>query len=268
MTNNNSQPLDLLTVIAIALVAYAVANFLHEGLGHGGACIAVGGTPQVLSSVHFDCELADSASTQRRILAAGGTVINLLVGTIALMLLRKISATKKPHAYYFVWLFAALNLLMGAGYFLFSGIGDIGDWSVVADGMWAPQVWRPVFAVFGFAFYFLLARRLARALRPLVGNDQNSLRRARQFAIPAYVAGGLLYCISGLFNPLGPVLIAISAAAASFGGASGLLWLTELLRHFKGDGDAAAFERRPDWIGAGALAAVLFVLLLGPGIQF
>jgi len=262
------QPLDLLTVIAIALVAYAIANFLHEGVGHGGACLAVGGTPQVLSSVHFECDLDASATTQRRILAAGGTMVNLIVGAFSLLVLKGIPAAQKPHSYYFFWLFATLNLLMGAGYFMFSGVGNIGDWSVFAKGLWSPLVWRPAFAVFGIVFYFLLARRLARALRPLIGDNEHSSRRARQFTLPAYFAGGLLYCISGLFNPLGPYIIAISAAAASFGGASGLLWLTALLRHFRGEGDAAALARRYDWIGAGIVLAIIFVLLLGPGIHF
>ena len=46
---------DLLTVTAIALVAYAVSNVLHEAVGHGGACVALGGKPMVLSSLHFEC---------------------------------------------------------------------------------------------------------------------------------------------------------------------------------------------------------------------
>ena len=45
---------DLLTVTAIALVAYAASNVLHEAVGHGGACVALGGKPLALSSVHFE----------------------------------------------------------------------------------------------------------------------------------------------------------------------------------------------------------------------
>src|ERR1039457_4520980 len=46
---------DLPTVTAIALVAYAASNVLHEAVGHGGTCLALGGRPLVLSSVHFEC---------------------------------------------------------------------------------------------------------------------------------------------------------------------------------------------------------------------
>ena len=45
---------DLLTLVAVAIVAYAVANVIHEGLGHAGTCVLVGGRLTVLSSMHFD----------------------------------------------------------------------------------------------------------------------------------------------------------------------------------------------------------------------
>src|SRR5260370_42260424 len=85
-------------------------------------------------------------------------------------------------------------------------------------------------AVLGGAVYFLLARQSGQWLGALVGSDDLSMRRSRLLSVPAYVAGGLLFCLSGLFNPVGPVLIAISAAAASFGGAPGLLWLLQFTR--------------------------------------
>jgi hypothetical protein len=61
----------------------------------------------------------------------------------------------------------------------------------------------------------------------------------------------------------------ISAAAASFGGASGLLWLTEFLRrreHSAAPG--AALDRSSVWIVAGCLVSLIFVAILGPGIHF
>lgn len=48
--NRTAASQDLLTIAAVAVVVYAVSSVIHEGLGHGGACIAVGGTPQPVSS--------------------------------------------------------------------------------------------------------------------------------------------------------------------------------------------------------------------------
>jgi len=68
---------DLLTIAAIAIVATVIADFIHEGLGHGGMCVATGGRPLVLSTVHFEC------SADTRLVAAGGTLANLIFGTLS-----------------------------------------------------------------------------------------------------------------------------------------------------------------------------------------
>jgi hypothetical protein len=260
---------DLPTVTAIALVAYAASNVLHEAVGHGGACLALGGKPLVLSSVHFECGEQGISALALRGVAAGGTIANFIVGALALLVFKRANPLHKPHAAYFLWLFTALNLLSGAGYFLFSGVGGIGDWADVALGTMPPLVWRPAMSVFGGAIYFLLARQSARWLRSLVGSGELSMSRSKLLTVPAYVAGGLLYCLAGLFNPVGPVLIAISAAASSFGGASGLLWLTQFLpRGEHSAAPAAELDRSYVWIVVGCVVSLIFVAILGPSIHF
>jgi hypothetical protein len=259
---------DLLTVIAIALVAYAVSNVLHEAVGHGGACVALGGKPIALSSVHFDCGEEAISMLARRGVAAAGTIVNFIAGAIGLVFFKATNPVRKPHIAYFLWLFTTLNLLMGAGYFLFSGVGNIGDWAAVASGTVSPRIWRPAMAVFGGALYFLFARRSGQWLGALVGSDDRSMKRSKLLSVPAYIAGGLLFCLSGLFNPVGPVLIAISAAAASFGGASGLLWLTRFTRGSKRSAEPAELERSYAWIIAGGIVSLIFVAILGPSIHF
>src|SRR5262249_5277059 len=141
--------------------------------------------------------------------AAAGTVVNFIAGALALAAFKSTDPVRKPPTAYFLWLFTTFNLLMGAGYFLFSGVGNIGDWASVAGGTVSPLVWRPALAVFGAGLYFLLLRRSASWLRSLVGGDELSMTRSKRLTLPAYFAGGLLFCVSGLFNPVGPILIAI-----------------------------------------------------------
>ena len=259
---------DLITVTAIALVAYAASNILHEAVGHGGACVIIGGKPNVLSAVHFDCGEEAISALARRVVAAAGTIANFIAAAIGLVALTAANPVRKPHLFYFLWLFTTLNLLMGAGYFLFSGVGNIGDWADVARGTVSPVIWRPAMAMWGGALYFLFARRSGLWLGALVGSDDLSMTRSRLLSVPAYVAGGLLFCLAGLFNPVGPVLIAISAAAASFGGASGLLWLTQCTRDSSRSAEPAELERSYAWIVAGCIASGVFVGILGPGIHF
>ena len=94
------------------------------------------------------------------------------------------------------------------------------------------------------------------------------MKRGKALTIPAYFAGGLLFCLSGLFNPVGPILIAISAAAASFGGASGLLWLTQFLRGDEPAREPARLNRSYGWIVCGTVVSLIFIFVLGRGVHF
>jgi hypothetical protein len=44
---------DRLTIIALAVIAYALATIVHEGVGHGGACVLSGGKPKLMTSMQF-----------------------------------------------------------------------------------------------------------------------------------------------------------------------------------------------------------------------
>ena len=75
-------------------------------------------------------------------------------------------------------------------------------------------------------------------------------------------------CGAGALNPVGPLLILVSAAASSFGGHSGLAWMWTLLQ---GRGVPSSelqlpeIERSRGWMVAAAILAVAFVGGLGPG---
>ena len=70
--------IDLPTLIAIALVAYAITNVSHEGLGHGGACALVGGKPAGINAVYFDCDESMLGPAAIKWISAAGTVVNLV----------------------------------------------------------------------------------------------------------------------------------------------------------------------------------------------
>jgi hypothetical protein len=261
---------DLLTVAAVGLVAYALANLLHEGLGHGGACLLVGGKPLVLSSLHFDGDTKGLPRGANRFIAAGGTLVNLLAGGIALVALSR-SLTLPAQVRYFFWLLAFVNLFQGTGYFLFSGVGGIGDWASVIAGWPMPWLWRLVMAVTGGLAYFVIMLFAMRRLAPFVGDPRpGRYRRAVALSIVPYLTGSALFIISGLFNPVGLMLVLVSAVAASLGGTCGFLWGPQ----FYLDPDFAPTSGEPipiarswGWIATAAIVAMVFVSVLGPGIH-
>jgi len=257
--------LDLWTIAAIAISATVIANFIHEGLGHGGLCVATGGQPLVLSTVHFQC----SANT--RLVAAGGTLANLIFGAAFWGTAR---AVKRAALWrYFFWLLMTLNLFDAGGYFLFSGIGNFGDWAAVVAGWQPPWAWRAGLVALGTVTYFLLFVPLCvRELGPFLGKDAEiRVRRARQLTVVPYLTSGVLSCAAGALNPVGPLLILLSAAAASFGGHSGLAWMWTLLRGRRipsSELQMPEIERNRAWMIAAAVLAIVFIALLGPGVKF
>ena len=256
---------DLLTIAAIAIVATVIADFIHEGLGHGGMCVATGGQPLVLSTVHFEC------SADTRLVAAGGTLANLIFGALSWVAMRAIKHFA-PWRYFF-WLLMTLNLFGVGGYFLFSGIGNIGDWAAVVAGWQPAWVWRMGLTALGIVTYFFLFVPLSlRDLRPFLGKDAKiRVQRARQLTLVPYLTGGVLSCAAGALNPVGPLLILVSAAASSFGGNSGMAWMWSLLygpRIPSSEFQMPEIERSLGWIIAAALLAIGFVMGLGPGVKF
>lgn len=256
---------DTLTVAAVGVVAYALATILHEGVGHGGACVLSGGQPLVVSTVLMDC------SVETRLIAAGGTLANFAAAALFFALSR--FARRFPTVHFFCWLFMTINLLMGAGYLLFSGTGGFGDWAAVIKGLGPEWLLRVVLALVGALGYIAATRFCLSELRPLIGSDKEKrVTRARRLMRVPYFAGGALACIAGMFNPAGWYLVALSAAASTFGGTSALAWSHKWLRNTRSiplgsEPEPQAIERSWLWLISASVLAFVFVAFIGPGVR-
>ena len=263
-------PSDWLTVASVAVLAYAAANLLHEGVGHGGACVLVGGAPELLTSVSFECGTDGLPPAAARLVAASGTVVNLIAGAVAVLAYRR-SAARGPALRFFLWLFGTINFLTGFGYFLFSGIGRIGDWAEVMAPVHPEWVWRVALAAGGFALYWIATQRAFASLARFIGGrPSDRFTDGKRMALLSYASGAVLYCLAGALNPNGPRLLLISAAAASLGGTSGLWWGTNFLRGKAAeeiDDAPTRIARDGRLVAAAGAVAFVFVCLLGPGIS-
>jgi len=262
---STSAPLpDFLTVAAIGLTVAVCGAIIHEAIGHGGACLLSGGRPLAVSSVMFEC------AGEGRFVQAGGTIANLLAGIIFWLAMR--CAKRSTLWRYFFWLSMTINFYVAGGYFLFSGVANIGDWAAFIQGLSPSWLWHAGLTILGVLSYSFFMWISLREMQPLLGRDRaERLRRARRLTLVPYFADGILSCVAGLFNPVGMVLVAISAAAASFGGASGLAWMDEWL---KGplipisEFQMPPFQRSRAWIVAAGVLAVAFIVIFGPGLKF
>ena len=96
------------------------------------------------------------------------------------------------------------------------------------------------------------------------------VRRARQLTLVPYLTSGILSCAAGALNPVGPVLILISAGASSFGEHSGLAWMASLLyspRISSTQLHMSEIKRAWGWVIAAVVLAIVFAGP-GPGVKF
>jgi hypothetical protein len=258
---------DALTLAAVGVIAYVLSTLIHEAVGHGGACLLSGKTVIVISTVHMQC------SVDSRLVQAGGTLANFAAAALFFALQRSASRSA-PVLRFFYWLSMTINLLMATGYFLFSGIGAFGDWADFIAGLGPQRALRIALTVLGGLGYLLSAWLALLAMRPLIGSDpvQRIVRTRRLTHIP-YVVGGALACIAASRNPAGWYLIALSAAASTFGGTSALLWMHHWLRDQKrfplgSELEPVPIARSWPWITAAVAFALVFIVVIGPGVRF
>ncbi len=266
---NIHNPSDRLTIIAIAIIAYALTSILHEALGHGSAAILLGFRPTILSSLALDFNNSNISAWQTRVIAAAGTVLNLFAGLIAFLILKY--SKIRNHSRYFVWLLMTINILAGAGYLLVSPFGNFGDWAVFLNGLQSLLLWKLLLTILGLILYILGMKIAADNFKPFLPYD-TSLRRKESYALTLipYLTGGILYCLAGLFNPFGMIYVLISAAAASFFGHAGMINIPTMLRKVvTNETDFVdTIYRKWQLIIMGVIVLILFVSILGPGIHF
>jgi hypothetical protein len=262
---------DWVTVAAVAVVVDVSASLIHEGLGHGGACVVMGGTPQLLTSMQFQGDEHSLSSGAVRVISAAGSVANVAAAVVASALLRR-SRGAPGTWWFFLWLFATINLLQAAGYPLYSGLGNIGDWAAVVAGFQPPWLWRILLIAFGASAYWAAARWAMNCLgQHLSESPPGRVAEANRYTLVAYGTGGVLSVAAGLFDPGGVVVVLISGVAASLGGTSALAWGPQLLHDPRlgvPTGTQLEVRREVRWIVVAALVAIAFVLVLGPGISF
>jgi hypothetical protein len=245
---------DKATIVSMAIIATGLAVLLHEGVGHGVVAWIRGDIPTQLTSNHLSTLHPD------RWVDAGGTLVNLAVGAVALLAAQAPGIS--PNRRYFCWLLAAHNLFPGAGYFMFSGIIGFGDWQEVIRGLPHQAAWRIAMTIFGVALYALVARLLAVAIRPFCPRRSmyNTVGR-----LP-YLAACFFSCAAGAFDPLGLNLFLVSTVPAAFGGNSGMLWLDTMMP--RADPPHSLFVRgQPAWWVTAAVFAIVFIATVGRGIN-
>jgi hypothetical protein len=251
---------DVATICAISLLAAMLANVVHEGLGHAATALLTGTRSGVLTTVAW------SSNFDSRLVAAAGTLANLMAGMVLWAALRRATrATVRLR--FFLLTSLAFNLFAGTGYFFFSGVTDFGDWAVVIAGLHAHWLWRSLLVVVGIGAYYSAVLAVGIGLVRYVGAPRNDARRLTKLTLIPYLAATLLVCAGGLLNPLGIQLVWQSALPGTAGADCGLLWLRYYIpRGTVPERGSDRIGRSHIWIVVAIALSIVFVFVLGRGI--
>jgi hypothetical protein len=252
---------SLATVIAVAIVAYAADDAVHEALGHGSAALFC--HIKMLSISTIGLQTAESS----RIVAAAGPIANVIAGAVALSCADRTKSFNSRR--YFLWLFGFLNLMNGTGYLMASALLGGGDWAVVIAGLNPPLAWRAAMGLVGALSYATIVRWSASVMARMVIQGAVNRSDLVRLTVPAYFAGGILFVAASIFNPVGPALIVASGAGASFGLTFGLLLIPRLAENtaqLQGEAQSP-LQLSKSWLLAAVIVAVVFIGMFGPGVR-
>jgi hypothetical protein len=240
---------DIVTLCAIAILAFILADIAHEVVGHGIGFILAGGHHCVLTTTRLN-ETQRLGDHGGDLFDLGGPFGNLLCAAMAWLALRNRSALA-PNFRVFLWLTTSFSLFWAFAYLMFCGVFGHGDWFALIRTAPHQWLWRIVFAALGFLLYRGSMKLLASELR------QISFRSR----LISYLAAGCIACAGAALDPRGPYALFHDAALSSFGSAIGLLAISRQLP------PAIHLDRSPIWIASAAIASAFYIFILGLGIK-
>jgi hypothetical protein len=255
---------DALTVVAIAAIAISLNVAFHEGV-HALTCLAVGGRLEAYSALYASCDSA--TATQDKIVAGSAPVFNLLAGTCLWFILRR-AGRWASETQYFIWLLMSMNWFYGAGYFMFSGIANVGDWAVVIEGWELGWLWRTLMTIAGALLFMFFVRLGLQEFGRMVGGEADEqLGRANRLWVVSYVTSAVVILVAGFFCPDGLLsLPATAGLCAALGALSPLVWMIRWFRterFAKPAKEPLEIRRKWGWLVGAVIVVFTYGFVLG-----
>jgi hypothetical protein len=248
------------TILALGVLAYIGETLLHEGLGHGGACLVLGGHIKILAPLWMRC------SVDAPFVVAAGPAMNFLASCLFLCIIWFVPPNTSSLRL-LLWLSFAFNSLVACGYIVVGGASSFGDWGVLFNAVSPSLLWRIPAVIAGVAGYYCSLALAAAAYRRLEGHGVSRGRLWKRTLVPAIGAAcvAVLAEIVGGRDEFGPLSLALGCTLLVG------LSLTQM-PGFEGVGASSVRQRRAIgfsfWLTAAALVvAATFVFVIGPGLD-
>ncbi len=260
--------IDIPTLVAISTMAWILVNVSHEIIGHGGSAALLGIPVRAVSTTMASIDGDQVTSIEAyRIIHAAGTLVNLVGGAAALVLLgllrRASSATR-----YFLWIFATFSLIIIAMNLVSLSLMGGGDWTNFTRELEPRSLWTAGIIGIGLVitvFGYVLPLRLW--MPDLRGNRRAQLTVT---TIPV-VTLIVVQTLSLIGNPFARLPSAENhLLACLFAYLHFILWaiLVNLLPspRSKNPPESIRLQRSYGWLVLGLVVGLFYLVVLGPGL--
>ena len=265
--------IDVPTLIAVSTVAWALVNILHEIVGHGGACIIVGvpveaaSTTTIYMNVDWGQLVAEHGQNPLRLVAAGGTMANVVTGAVALWALARKKVTSMATRC-FLWLFATFSMIVVAMNMVTNPLLGFGDWTDLLSSVESRHVGKAAIVGAGLVLTltgYVLSLRL---WMPPTKGHRLALLRITAIPVVTLIIVQTLSLARSPFAALPPQNNHLLSSVFLY--IHFMLWATavNLIPQPRSSDvtEALRLPRSHAWLALGLVVFVFFVLVLGPGI--
>lgn len=260
-----SPKINLLIIASITVIAYLLAQLIHEGLGHGGMAVLLGAKVIQITNTNMLNDPTGVSDVAARLIALGGTLANFIVGIVVLWLLRT-NPIKSANIRFFLWLLGHINLFKGFGYLLIT-FAPIGDWHDVANGLPSQSMWMIMLTLLGAVTSLGTFFYAARTLDEFIGAGSDRRQRAFTLTLFPYLLGGTINVLATIIG-LGITPFTFTGALATFGGTFLMVWLGLAVGRPKPGTptEPTTPTHNPSWLIGGGLATLFYLFWFGAGL--
>jgi len=268
MDQKRSIQIDLLTLIAISIIAFSLAIFLHEVVGHAGSTAILGIPVRAVSTTTMYIEW-DQIKTvgENRIIHAAGAGMNLVTGIIALLFLRS-PKVNDAASRYFLWLFSTISFIFVALNLISAPLIGGGDFTVFIQEFGNNALWKGIIIGAGVIITIPGYALPLRFWMPDLRGNRKTLLKITVIPVLTFIIVQTLSLIGSPFSRLPPEYNHLLASAFAY--LHLILWaiLVNILPVPRSTHptESIRLPRSNVYLGIGFLVGIIFIAVLGPGL--
>lgn len=260
--------IDILTLIAISILAWSLANILHEIVGHAGTSALLGIPVKAVSTTTIYIEWDQIGSVvENRIIHASGAIMNILTGVIALLLLKSKKVTSSATRY-FLWLFSTISFIIVTLNFISAPLIGGGDWTVIVEDFEQRKLWKAIILGVGVILTIPGYALPLRFWMPNLEGNRRALLKITVIPVITLIIVQSLSLIGSPFASLPPEYNHLLASVFIY--FHFILWsiLVNILPipRSKKPKDSIRLTRSNNYLVIGLVMAIFFIVVLGPGL--